>query len=117
MQPGRVKPLLVRAASDFLPAAISNRPKQGFTLPFEHWMRGELREEITMTFTPDACARVGLVPRGVHAVWESYLQRRSGMSWSRPWALYTLLRWVERQDLNLDTSDSRLTSPGIFAGT
>ena len=41
------KPLLVRALGGTLPRQIVHRPKRGFTLPFEHWLRQELRPEIT----------------------------------------------------------------------
>ena len=38
------KGLLVEALGDLLPEEIVNRPKMGFTLPYEQWMRQELRE-------------------------------------------------------------------------
>ncbi len=37
------KPLLVRALRGELPDKIVHRPKRGFTLPFEHWLRDALR--------------------------------------------------------------------------
>lgn len=36
----RLKPLLVDAVRDLLPDAVVERPKAGFTLPFETWLRG-----------------------------------------------------------------------------
>ena len=36
------KPLLVQAVSDLLPEEVRTRPKMGFTLPFERWLRNEL---------------------------------------------------------------------------
>ena len=43
---GTPKRLLVGALGGSLPDEIVRRPKRGFTLPFEHWMRQELRPEI-----------------------------------------------------------------------
>ncbi len=43
---GTPKKLLVEALAGSLPEDIVHRPKRGFTLPFEHWMRQELRAEI-----------------------------------------------------------------------
>ncbi|MGH9496433.1 MAG: asparagine synthase (glutamine-hydrolyzing), partial [Candidatus Sulfotelmatobacter sp.] len=40
------KRLLVEALHGSLPDEIVHRPKRGFTLPFEHWMRDQLRGEI-----------------------------------------------------------------------
>src|SRR4030095_15496136 len=37
------KPLLVESLDGLLPESIVNRPKQGFALPFDPWMRGPLR--------------------------------------------------------------------------
>ena len=41
---GTPKKLLVDALAGSLPDEIVHRPKRGFTLPFEHWMRQELRQ-------------------------------------------------------------------------
>ena len=43
---GTPKKLLVEALDGSLPDEVVHRPKRGFTLPFEHWMRQELRSEI-----------------------------------------------------------------------
>ena len=40
------KPLLVRALKGALPDEIVHRKKQGFTLPFERWLRENLRPEV-----------------------------------------------------------------------
>jgi asparagine synthase (glutamine-hydrolysing) len=37
------KYLLKRAVRDLLPAAVVDRPKQGFGVPIDRWLRGELR--------------------------------------------------------------------------
>src|SRR6185437_1639309 len=46
--PSRVgpKPLLADAVADLLPREFLNRPKMGFTLPFEKWLQGCLRAEV-----------------------------------------------------------------------
>src|SRR5258708_35470148 len=41
---GQLKHLLKRAVSDLVPQDILSRPKMGFGLPVEHWLRGQLRE-------------------------------------------------------------------------
>jgi asparagine synthase (glutamine-hydrolysing) len=80
-----------------LPHEIVHRPKRGFTLPFERWMREDLRAEIE----PGLHAkRIGDGPLGglldakqVQRVWEDFL--RGAVSWTRPWSLYALQRWCE----------------------
>jgi asparagine synthase (glutamine-hydrolysing) len=91
------KKLLVGALAGPLPDEIVHRPKRGFTLPFEHWMRQELRAEIAPGL--DA-KRINGGPLGglldgnqVQAVWQRFLCGK--ISWSRPWSLYVLHRWCE----------------------
>ena len=70
-----------------LPTGIVNHPKQGFTLPFARWMRGELASTVR-----DGLQRLadgGWVTRDApERIWTEW---RSGAShWSRPWGLSVL---------------------------
>jgi asparagine synthase (glutamine-hydrolysing) len=70
-----------------LPHAAVNRPKQGFTLPFARWMRGELEPFVRsgMAFL----ARSGWIAEGAaDDTWNAW--QRGAMHWSRPWALGVL---------------------------
>ncbi|HME35192.1 MAG TPA: asparagine synthase (glutamine-hydrolyzing) [Candidatus Sulfotelmatobacter sp.] len=94
---GTPKKLLVGALAGSLPDEIVHRPKRGFTLPFEHWMRQELRSEIEPVL--DA-KRISDGPLGgwlageqVRQIWQDFLE--GAVSWSRPWSLYVLQRWCE----------------------
>ncbi|MFQ5663086.1 MAG: asparagine synthase (glutamine-hydrolyzing) [Terriglobia bacterium] len=92
---GRVpKPLLVGSLPRALPAEIVRRPKRGFTLPFERWLRGQLRAEVEARLLQPSAPLAGVLrPEAIAEVWRSFLARRH--SWSRPWTLYVLLRWAE----------------------
>ncbi len=94
---GTPKKLLVEALAGSLPDEIVHCPKRGFTLPFEHWMRQELRAEIEPVL---ANKRISGGPLGglldanqVEQIWKSFLEGET--SWSRPWSLYVLQRWCE----------------------
>ena len=89
------KPLLVGALKGALPDEIVDRKKQGFTLPFERWLRENLRPEAEA-----AVQNIGRGPLGpllnqesVMQVWDDFLNQRT--SWSRVWSLYVLQRWCE----------------------
>jgi len=81
-----------------LPEEIVRRRKRGFTLPFESWMRQELRSEIEPVLKAE---RVNDGPLGkllngrqVQQIWQDFLG--GAVSWSRPWSLYVLQRWCEQ---------------------
>ena len=89
------KPLLTGALKGALPARVVSRPKQGFTLPFEHWLKGELRggvDAVIHKVREGPLASV-LDSRAAHLVWADFLRGKT--SWSRPWAIYVLQRWCE----------------------
>jgi len=96
---GSSKPLLVDAMGDLLPESLIRRPKQGFTLPFQHWMKHELRTEVDSVLGSSQADSVGLGRTGVRGVWSDFQRGRPGINWSRPWALYTLLRWARQNDV------------------
>jgi asparagine synthase (glutamine-hydrolysing) len=89
------KPLLVDAARDLLPPEVWDRPKQGFVLPFASWMHGALAAEVTTTLGDvDRLHALGLNADAVRGVWSAFIRGQAGVTWSRPWALYALLRWA-----------------------
>jgi asparagine synthase (glutamine-hydrolysing) len=87
------KYLLSSALSALLPKEIVFRRKQGFVLPFQHWMKGDLGREVVNTF--ESTQRSPLSPYlnsdYLQTVWRQFTAGRT--SWSRPWSLYTLHRW------------------------
>jgi asparagine synthase (glutamine-hydrolysing) len=92
---GASKPLLVEATRDLLPDEVWNRPKQGFVLPFADWMRGALAADVEATLGDrDRLHALGISPDDARAVWTAFVAREAGVTWSRPWALYSLARWA-----------------------
>jgi asparagine synthase (glutamine-hydrolysing) len=99
--PGRVpKRLLVESLGAALPAKCTERPKQGFVLPFDLWMKGALRGFCEHHLGPRGLAGRGLVrPVAVRSLWQAYLAGRRTTSWSRPWALIALNSWIEQNGM------------------
>lgn len=91
------KRLLVDSLAGSVPDEVIHRRKRGFTLPFDHWMRQELRPEIEGVLNPTRIkgGPLGglLEAREATRIWTDFLRRKT--SWSRPWALYVLQRWCE----------------------
>jgi asparagine synthase (glutamine-hydrolysing) len=90
---GTPKPLLVKALAGQLPEKVVHRPKRGFTLPFEYWLRGDLRPIVEETLNQIGDGALGTIisPSAARQVWDDFLQGRT--SWSRPWSLYVLQCW------------------------
>jgi asparagine synthase (glutamine-hydrolysing) len=92
---GAYKPLLVDALGDLLPREVSERPKRGFTFPWEQWMHGPLAPRITTRLRDLAPALDShLDRREVTSAWTAFQAGRNG--WLRPWSLFILDDWARR---------------------
>lgn len=87
------KSLLLSSLGVELPAEIVNRPKRGFTLPFERWLRGEMKVVVQDALVGNGSSQTFLNSGAVRAVWDRFLADET--SWSRPWSLFVLRRWCE----------------------
>jgi asparagine synthase (glutamine-hydrolysing) len=88
------KPLLLASLGVELPSGIVNRPKRGFTLPFERWLRGEMKPVVEDTLLKNNWDRVSINANAVRDVWNRFQAGKT--SWSRPWSLFVLARWCEQ---------------------
>ncbi len=88
------KSLLLASLGVDLPTSIVNRPKRGFTLPFERWLRGEMRPMVEDTLLKSNWDQIPIRSSAVRDVWNRFLAGET--SWSRPWSLFVLKRWCEQ---------------------
>jgi asparagine synthase (glutamine-hydrolysing) len=98
---GTPKRLLVESLEGLLPDEIVYRPKQGFTLPFELWMRGALRRFCEERLSPERLGAWGFFqPDQVQELWQAFLAGRREVSWSRLWVLVVLEEWLAHNDVS-----------------
>lgn len=91
------KALLLKAMGDRLPASIYQRPKQGFTFPWSHWLRQDLRPMADEALNDrTAFLKLGMDPSAVLGLWRAFLAGRPGITWSRIWTLIVLREWTNR---------------------
>lgn len=88
------KSLLLASLGVALPREIVNRPKCGFTLPFERWLHGEMRPLIEDALIKNNWDQTLISSGGVQEVWNRFFAGET--SWSRPWSLFVLKHWCER---------------------
>jgi len=92
---GVPKSLLVEAMGDLLPPEVVSQRKRTFTLPWEHWLRGPLKEELASEFNTIAPPLAQcLDARAVRQVRTNFLEGHT--SWSRVWSLFVLNKWARR---------------------
>ena len=87
------KKLLTDALGELLPPEISNRPKMGFTFPWEHWMKNELRsfcEQRVLSLSKRACFN----EIAVNKLWKQFIKGDKHVNWSRVWMLVVLENWL-----------------------
>jgi asparagine synthase (glutamine-hydrolysing) len=95
--PIRRKALLRRVGLKGLDPALFDRPKTGFELPYDRWLRSQLGRRIDDTLNDPALVRpAGLDPQTVARLWKAFKDGAPGLYWSRIWALYVLVHWCHR---------------------
>jgi asparagine synthase (glutamine-hydrolysing) len=113
---GSTKPMLLEAVRDLVPESSFSKPKKGFTLPFEKWMRHEMHPEVDSVLSGSSSADLGLDAREIARVWSSFQRGRPGVNWSRPWALYTLLRWAAENGISYEPAPRDIVAEPALAG-
>jgi asparagine synthase (glutamine-hydrolysing) len=88
MRPGEQKPMLVDSVRHLLPAAIIERPKIGFQLPIDRWMREGLEVSRPTEMRGELFSK-----HEIESVRNDFLQ---GGYYAPLWALQVLAAWLER---------------------
>ncbi len=98
-QPVTPKKLLVDAFADLIPEEIYNREKMGFVLPYEKWMRTELKSFCEMNL--NHLKRLSIFNEsGLNDLWQKFLKKDKKVTWSRIWPLVILGNWIEQNQIN-----------------
>ena len=86
-----------------LDPSLFERPKSGFVMPFDTWIRRQLRGTMDEVLRDGRlAAKVGLNGAAVARLWTAFQDGAPGLYWSRIWALYILLRWCDRHGVWMD---------------
>ncbi len=91
---GRTKKyILKRALADLLPAEILHRPKMGFGVPIDHWLRQELREMAYDTLLAPRCLDRGYFrPETLRRLLDEHTRGRANWHYLL-WTLLMLELW------------------------
>ena len=94
------KKLLVDSLGDLLPKEIVNRPKMGFTFPWDQWMKNELKDFCIKNLT-NLVDRELLDKKQLWDMWDRFLNGNQKATWSRLWPLVVLGFWLEENDIEV----------------
>lgn len=111
---GMRKALLAEALENLFSREILEQKKRTFTLPWDSWLRGELRERVAAGLL-DCDAKLAAIvdAAAVRNVWRDFLAGRT--SWSRPWSLFVLNEWVRRNLCSDAGQSARQETPSATA--
>ena len=92
------KKLLVESLMPLLPDEIVHRKKQGFVLPWEHWMRNEL-----FTFCDSQIKNLSqrefIKEDELLQYWNRFIKKDPSVRWMELWQFVVLGRWLERNNI------------------
>ncbi|OPZ79070.1 MAG: putative asparagine synthetase (glutamine-hydrolyzing) [Actinobacteria bacterium ADurb.Bin444] len=93
---GQGKWILRRILDRYVPREIIERPKMGFTIPVENWLRGELREWADSLLDAERIRNDGYLDAvTVQSWWHAYL--RGDNQWHNPlWTVLMFQGWQDR---------------------
>ena len=88
--------LLRRLVARHVPAALMERPKAGFAVPLDSWLRGPLREWADDLLAPSMVSRIGLLDaEKTSALWQAHRAGQEDQQY-RLWSLLMLQAWSEK---------------------
>ena len=86
--------ILRRVLHRYVPRRLVDRPKAGFAIPLDHWLRGSLRDWAEHLLRSDRIEAAGLRPGPVRKAWRRHL---AGMAeHHRLWVVLMWIAWRER---------------------
>lgn len=101
-QKGNKKRILKDITYDFVPRELLDRPKTGFSVPLDKWLRGKLKEQLLYFSEKNFLIRQGIFnPDFVTTFIQNYMKKGdagsgSGENYSRIiWAFFMFQRWYE----------------------
>ncbi|HEY5564185.1 MAG TPA: asparagine synthase (glutamine-hydrolyzing), partial [Rhodothermia bacterium] len=93
-RPGESKWILRELLGKYVPRSYFERPKQGFAVPLDDWLRGPMRDWGESLLNSRDIAATGLIdPKAVHALWQYHLDQGRNAT-TMLWRILMLQSWL-----------------------
>jgi asparagine synthase (glutamine-hydrolysing) len=90
------KKILRNILAKHLPASLIDRPKQGFSIPIDSWLRGELKEWAGNILLPEKTNYIGFFKSDIiEAMWKDHLNKKKNYG-QQLWTIITAHLWYEK---------------------
>lgn len=95
---GNVRKRILRdILEDYIPKEIFNQPKKGFSIPLNSWIKGELKNEISLYFDEEKLNQIpGLNCNKAKKIFQKHLLSKADYS-SYIWRIYVLSKWIDKK--------------------
>jgi asparagine synthase (glutamine-hydrolysing) len=100
LRDGKGKWVLRQLLDRHVPRALIERPKQGFGIPLDQWLRGPLRDWAEALLAEDRLRREGFFdPAPIRAAWQHHARGEASYGY-RLWSVLMFQAWLEAQGNN-----------------
>jgi asparagine synthase (glutamine-hydrolysing) len=95
---GQSKWLVRQVLKQYVPEALINRPKMGFGMPLDQWLRKPLREWAEHLLNPEILSQQGFFhSQPIQKKWQEHLSEKR--NWQRPlWNILMFQAWLSENN-------------------
>lgn len=98
--PHTPKKLLIDSLGELLPFEIVNRPKMGFTLPWQYWLKNELKSFCEKNIAALEAKNI-FTKNSLLSLWNRFINGDKTITWARVWHLVVLNNWMDTNNIEL----------------
>src|SRR5260221_8587128 len=96
---GEMKYLLKQVLYDYLPKKLFDRPKWGFSIPLEKWMRNDLKELVETYTSEKIISKYNFLNYKVVAHLKEQYYGGKDYLYNRIWLIMVLHWWLESNEI------------------